>query len=40
MTGQCGVVVGYSSRFAVVLEDDGGETKTKVNTKPETLKWK
>ena len=43
LNGQCGVVVDYvasSGRCTVVLEGGGDETKTKMNIKPDNLKWK
>ena len=43
LNGQCGIVVDYvvsSGRCTVVLDESGGETKTKKNLKPENLKWK
>ena len=43
LNGQCGIVVGYlesSGRCTVLLDDAGGETKSKKDLKPENLKWK
>ena len=43
LNGQYGIVVGYvasSGRCTVVLEGARGETKSKMNIKPENLKWK
>ena len=43
LNGQCGIVVDYvasSGQCTVVLDESGGETKTKKNLKPENLKWK
>ena len=43
LNGQCGIVVDYvasSGRCTVVLDESGGETKTKKNLKPDNLKWK
>ena len=42
LNGQCGIVVNYvasSGRCTVVLEGGGGKPKTKMNIKPENLKW-
>ena len=43
LNGHCGIVVNYvasSGRCTVVLEGGGGEPKTKMNIKPDNLKWK
>ena len=43
LNGQCGIVVDYvatSGRCTVVLDESGGETKTKEDLKPGNLKWK
>ena len=43
LNGQCGIVVSYwelSGRCTVLLDDAGGETKSKKNLKPENLRWK
>ena len=43
LNGQYGIVVDYvasSSRCTVALEGSRGKTETKMNIKPENLKWK